>query len=233
VKKKAIVLLSGGLDSAVSLWWARSRGYSCRALSFDYGQRHKKELVQARKLARVAGIPFDTVHIQLPWSRSSLTNKSQKLPTHSLAQISKNGVPSTYVPARNTLFLSFAMSLADEEKATALVIGANAIDYSGYPDCRWPFLKAFERVANLGSKIGTDGKMKIKILAPLVRLNKKQIVQLGQKLKVPFELTWSCYQGGRRTCGHCDSCLLRAKGFQEAGIEDPASAKATGGKRRP
>lgn len=218
--KKAIVLLSGGLDSAVSLWWAKKSGFTCRALSFDYGQRHKKELTQARKLAHAAHVPWEKVTIRLPWSRSSLTNKKTKLPSHKLSEIAQAQIPSTYVPGRNTLFLSFAMSVADQTGSNAIVIGANAIDYSGYPDCRGPYLKAFERVANLGTKSGTQGKIPLKVLAPLVHLNKKDIVKLGLTLKVPFALTWSCYKGGRRPCGWCDSCVLRAKGFSEAGIHD-------------
>lgn len=219
--KKAVVLLSGGLDSAVALWWAKKNGYRCRALSFDYGQRHRRELKNARAIARFAGISHDVVRLRLPWSESSLTGKNRKIPRHRLSEIAKSGIPSTYVPGRNTLFLSFAMSLADEARTDAIVIGANAIDYSGYPDCRGPYLRAFERVANLGTKIGSTGMKRIRILAPLVRLTKKGIVRLGAKLKAPLRLTWSCYQGGRRPCGWCDSCLLRAKGFAEAGVSDP------------
>src|ERR1044071_2440389 len=189
MKKKAIVLLSGGMDSAVALWWARRAGYACRALSFDYGQRHKKELVLSKKLARAAKIPWELIKIRLPWSQSSLTNKKSELPTHKISEMARSGIPSTYVPGRNTLFLSFALSLADQTESEAIVIGANAIDYSGYPDCRGPYLRAFERVANLGTKTGSQGKKKLRILAPLVKLTKKQIVQLGAKLKVPFELT--------------------------------------------
>ena len=222
MKKKAIVLLSGGMDSAVALWWARRAGYACRALSFDYGQRHKKELVLSKKLARAAKIPWELIKIRLPWSQSSLTNKKSELPTHKISEMARSGIPSTYVPGRNTLFLSFALSLADQTESEAIVIGANAIDYSGYPDCRGPYLRAFERVANLGTKTGSQGKKKLRILAPLVKLTKKQIVQLGAKLKVPFELTWSCYKGGKNPCGRCDSCQLRAKGFLEAKIGDPA-----------
>jgi 7-cyano-7-deazaguanine synthase len=222
VRKKAVVLLSGGRDSAVSLWWAKAHGYECRTISFDYGQRHKKELRQAARLAKKAGVAHETIRIRLPWSGSSLTDKKVALPHHKLAQIGRGGIPSTYVPGRNTLFLSFAMSLADEIQASALVIGANALDYSGYPDCRGPYLRAFERVANLGTRLGSEKKKKIKILAPLLRLSKKDIVELGFRLRAPLELTWSCYRGGRTVCGTCDSCLLRAKGFLEVGRPDPA-----------
>ncbi len=222
MRKKAVVLLSGGLDSAVSLWWAKAQGYECRTISFDYGQRHKKELRQASRLAKKAGVAHETIRIRLPWSGSSLTNKKASLPHHKLSQIGRGGIPSTYVPGRNTLFLSFAMSLADEIQASALVIGANALDYSGYPDCRGPYLRAFERVANLGTRMGSEEKKRIRILAPLLRLTKKEIVKLGLKLRAPLDLTWSCYTGGRKPCGTCDSCLLRAKGFLEARREDPA-----------
>jgi 7-cyano-7-deazaguanine synthase len=222
MKKKAVVLLSGGLDSAVALWWAKKQGFQISTVSFDYGQRHKNEIHHAQRLAHKAGVANQLISLRLPWSGSSLTNLKKNLPHHSLKEIAKKKIPSTYVPARNTLFLSFAMSLADEWQADAIVIGANAIDYSGYPDCRDPYLRAFERVANLGTKSGTQGHRKIKILAPLIRLTKKDIVKLGLQLKVPFQLTWSCYKGGRRPCGRCDSCQLRAKGFAEAQSIDTA-----------
>lgn len=211
-KGRAVVLLSGGMDSAVALWWALKKKWSCRALSFDYGQRHKRELKYARALARAAGVPWNLVRFKLSWSGSSLTNSGAPLPRRRLGKIPAS-IPSTYVPGRNTLFLSFALSLADQIKAQAIVIGANAIDYSGYPDCREPYLKAFEKVARLGTRLGTEGRQKISICAPLVRMSKSEIVNLGRKLGVPLEKTWSCYKGGARPCGRCDSCLLREKGF--------------------
>lgn len=211
---KAVVLLSGGLDSAVCLWWAKKRGWDCTALSFDYGQRHKKELRQAKILARKAHVRHHVVKFQLPWSKSSLTSKSAKLPQRPVVKMA-HAIPSTYVPGRNTIFLSFAMSLADQRGASALVIGANAIDYSGYPDCRGPFLRSFEKVAKLGSKSGAELKRNIKIAAPLLKLTKGQIIKLGKKLKAPIHLTWSCYKGGKKPCGVCDSCVLRNKGFNE------------------
>lgn len=217
MKKKAIVLLSGGLDSTVALWWALNRGYSVQALMFDYGQRHKKELIQAKKVAALAKIPYQVIRFQLPWSQSTLTKATSALPHQSLAAIARHRIPSTYVPGRNTLFLSFALSWADQIKADALIIGANALDYSGYPDCRPKFLKAFEKVASEGSQQGTEGKKSLLILAPLLRMTKAQIVTLGKKLQAPLNLTWSCYQGGKRPCRRCDSCQLRAKGFAEAG----------------
>ncbi len=221
MSEKAIVLLSGGLDSAVSLWWAMKKGWRCVALGFDYGQRHRRETAHAKKIAKLAGVPYQTVHFNLPWSRSSLTDRSFALP-HRTAEKIPATIPSTYVPGRNTLFLSFAMSLADQINARKIVIGANAIDYSGYPDCRGPYLNAFEAVARRGTRMGTELKQRIKIEAPLLKLTKADIVRLGLKLKAPLRFTWSCYQGGSKPCGRCDSCVLRAKGFSEVGVPDPA-----------
>lgn len=214
---KAVVLLSGGLDSAVCLWWALKKKWRCVALSFDYGQRHNKELKQAIRLAKKARVPHRIVRFTLPWSQSTLTNRSARLPRRSVEKMSRS-IPSTYVPGRNTIFLSFALSLADQEKASTLVIGANAIDYSGYPDCRGPYLRAFERTATLGSRTGTEGKKNIRIAAPLLHLKKSDIVRLGRRLGAPIEATWSCYQGGQKPCGVCDSCVLREKGFKDADL---------------
>jgi 7-cyano-7-deazaguanine synthase len=221
VSEKAIVLLSGGLDSTVSLWWAMAQRWNCSALGFEYGQRHHRETGHAKKVARLARVNYQGVKFRLPWSHSSLTSRSARLP-HRAAEKIPARIPSTYVPGRNTLFLSFAMSFADQIGATRLVIGANAIDYSGYPDCRGPFLNAFETVAKHGTRMGTELKRSIKIEAPLLKLTKADIVKLGVKLDAPMHLTWSCYQGGSRPCGRCDSCVLRAKGFAEAGHPDPA-----------
>ena len=221
MSEKAIVLLSGGLDSTVSLWWALKKGWKCSALGFDYGQRHCREIAHAKKIARLAGVPYQFVSFDLPWSRSSLTNKKTVLPRRTVEKIPKT-IPSTYVPGRNTLFLSFAMSFADQINARKIVIGANAIDYSGYPDCRGPYLNAFESVARQGTRMGAELKQRINIAAPLLKLTKADIVRLGFKLGAPLELTWSCYQGGSTPCGHCDSCVLRAKGFSEVGAADPA-----------
>lgn len=207
------------MDSAVALWWAREKGWRCRAVSFDYGQRHKRELANARDLARRARVPLDVIRFTLPWSGSSLTSKTASLPHRAVEKIPE-AIPSTYVPGRNTLFLSFAMSLADQIDAQAIVIGANAIDYSGYPDCRGPYLKAFAKVARLGTRLGAEKKKAISIHAPLIHLTKAGIVRLGIKLGAPLERTWSCYTGGKRACGRCDSCVLRAKGFLEAGAVD-------------
>jgi 7-cyano-7-deazaguanine synthase len=218
---KAIVLLSGGMDSATSLYWARSQGFQCRALSFDYGQRHAVELAFAERLARKAGCPWDLVRFRLPWTKtSSLLDRKKAVPHHRPSRIGQGGIPSTYVPARNTIFLSFALAACDATGAEAIVIGANAIDYSGYPDCRPVYFSAFKGVARTGTKQGVDGQAP-RILTPLLRLDKRRIAKLGARLRVPFELTWSCYGGGRAPCGKCDACLLRAKGFEEARLFDP------------
>ena len=220
--KKAVVLLSGGLDSTTALYWSLKKGYSPIALAVRYGQRHVRELRAAKLIAAQAKIPLHEVNLMLPWlGESSLTNARMKLPEVALAKIGTGGVPSTYVPGRNTMFLALAASLADAIGASAIVIGANALDYSGYPDCRPPFLSAFAKVAKLGTKRGSAGQP-LSVLAPLLHLDKKGIVRLAKKVGAPLSMTWSCYAGGRRPCGHCDSCQLRAKGFREAGIEDTA-----------
>lgn len=224
-KKKgiAVVLLSGGLDSTTALYWAKREYSSVIALSIRYGQRHVKELSAARAVARAAKVRLHEVVISLPWLQgSSLTNSSLRIPDMPLKKIGTGGVPSTYVPGRNTIFLSLAVSLSDAVGASAIVIGANALDYSGYPDCRPPFISAFGRVAVEGTKRGSEGKP-LRILAPLLRLDKKGVVNLARRVGAPLRLTWSCYAGGARQCGRCDSCKLRAKGFREAGVPDPAA----------
>ena len=226
---KAVVLLSGGLDSATTLYLARSRGYRCFGLLFDYGQRHRRELRSAQALAGAAGCPAQMVKVPLPWGGSALTDRRLKIPTRrSLRTIAQarhspggQGIPATYVPARNTIFLALALSYAETIGARAIFIGANALDYSGYPDCRPAYYRALQRVARLGTKAGAAGRP-IQIVAPLLRKSKAQIIRLGKRLRVPFELTWSCYQGRRHPCGCCDSCLLRTLGFREAGFPDPA-----------
>jgi 7-cyano-7-deazaguanine synthase len=220
--RKAVVLLSGGLDSTTALYWAKAKGYAPVALAVRYGQRHVRELAAARAVARRADVPVHEVSLALPWlGVSSLTNKSLKLPKIALAKIGRGGIPSTYVPGRNTMFLALAASLADAIGAHAIVIGANALDYSGYPDCRPPFLNAFSKVAKLGTRVGAEGGS-LSVLAPLLRLDKKGIVRLARRVGAPLGLTWSCYEGGAKPCGTCDSCQLRAKGFREARTEDPA-----------
>jgi len=203
--KKAIVLLSGGLDSSTTLYLAKKQGYKCYVLIFDYGQRHRKELRSAVAVAKRASVAYRVLRIKLPWKGSALLDKGIKVPRDR----GFKGIPATYVPARNTIFLSFALSYAEAIGAKAIFIGANAIDFSGYPDCRPSFFKAFQKVIETGTKA-----KKIKIEAPLLRMTKAQIVRLAMKLKVPVELTWSCYQGGEEPCGVCDACRLREKGFR-------------------
>lgn len=219
-KKKAIVLFSGGLDSTTCLYWALAHGYECEALTVSYGQRHDREILAAQMIARNLGVKLHLITLNLPWlaSSSSLLDKNQQIPDVALEDIPNEGIPSTYVPGRNLMFLSIAGSLLDSVGADAIIAGPNAIDFSGYPDCTPAFFKAAADALNRGTKMGvTEG---IEVLAPLMRLSKTQIVQLAAQLKVPFELTWSCYAGGKKPCGHCDSCKLRAKGFAEAGVRD-------------
>jgi 7-cyano-7-deazaguanine synthase len=220
IEKKAVVLLSGGLDSATTAFIARKMGFSVFCLLFDYGQRHKKEVLSAIRLAEKEGFPFEVVKFKMPWGGSSLLDKEIGIPKkRSLGEI-KEEIPSTYVPARNTIFIAFGVSYAEAIGASAVFIGANAIDFSGYPDCRPSYFKAFEKLISEGTKAG-----EIKIETPLLNKTKMEIIKLGIDLGVSHELTWSCYDGGEEPCGECDSCLLREKGFQEAGIIDPASKK--------
>ena len=218
---KVICLLSGGLDSTTVLYFAKAAGHDIDALTLHYGQLHAKEIDFAKEIVKSLGIAHYLIPISLPWGGSALLDKSVPLPKNRDEKTMSGGIPSTYVPFRNSIFLSFAVSAAEAVKAEKIFIGANALDYSGYPDCRPEYFEAFEKTIAAGSKAGAEGK-RISIEAPLLRMSKKEIVQLGQKLKVPFEKTWSCYQGGGRPCGQCDSCLLRAKGFMEAGISDPS-----------
>ncbi len=222
-KRKAVVLFSGGLDSTTALCWALAGGYECLAVSFDYGQRHDRENASARAIARRLGVQLYGIKLDFPWFAScALVNKKLKLPDVKLARIGRKGeIPSTYVPGRNLVFASIGFSLADAVNADAVVLGPNVVDYSGYPDCRPEFYRALQRAAAAGTRRGAGGKP-IKILTPLIKLSKAGIARLGVKLGAPLELTWSCYSGGKRPCGHCDSCKLRAKGFAEAGLEDPA-----------
>lgn len=217
--KKAVVLFSGGLDSSTCLAWAINEGYKCTAISFFYGQRHDRENKAARKIASILKVPLIELNLSFPWLKSSsLVDKDKKIPKGS---IRKTDIPSTYVPGRNLVFASIGVSLADSIGAQAVVMGPNAIDYSGYPDCRPDFYKALNKAINLGTKNPILGK-KIKIMTPIIHKSKAEIVRLAIRLKVPLKYTWSCYAGGRKPCGHCDSCKLRAKGFEEAGLKDPA-----------
>jgi 7-cyano-7-deazaguanine synthase len=205
---KAVVLLSGGLDSTTVFYDAQSRGYHCHCLIFDYGQRHKKEIKCAVRIAKRLACPYQIIRIVLPWDASSLVDHKQSIPVKQ-ARAASGALPSTYVPGRNTLFISFALSYAETVGAGTIFIGANAIDYSGYPDCRPRYYTALNRVFD---ELGTG----VTIKTPLIRLSKAQIIRLGNRLGVPYGLTWSCYQGGKKPCGVCDSCRFRVKGFQEA-----------------
>jgi 7-cyano-7-deazaguanine synthase len=219
---RAIVLLSGGLDSATTLLIARQQGFEVFALSFDYGQRHLVELERARQLAaRYGAREHRVLHLDFPARETSaLTDPSLAVPKQSLG---KEAIPVTYVPARNTLFLAHAVALGEALGAGDIFIGANALDYSGYPDCRPEFLEAFQNTANLGTKAGVQGKLNFRIHAPLLRMTKGEIVTRARELGLDFALTSSCYDPSPegRPCGACDACLLREKGFQEAGILDP------------
>jgi 7-cyano-7-deazaguanine synthase len=221
LNKKAVILLSGGLDSATVLYWAVNKGYRAQALIFDYGQRHRREVGSAKALCKKAGVPYRAISINLPWQGSSLLDKKSVLPKAKTVKDIGAHIPSTYVPGRNTLFLSYGLSLAEAAGAGAVMIGANALDYSGYPDCRPDFIAAMAKVFRLGTRAGRQGRP-IRIIAPLLKLTKAQIIKLGNKLGVPYKLTWSCYSGGEKPCGTCDSCLLRAKGFSETKKKDPA-----------
>lgn len=214
--KKAIVLLSGGLDSSTALFLAKKKGYKAYCLIFDYGQRHKREIQSAKKIAKAAKCRYEVIRINLARKGSSLLDKSKKVPVRKKIK----GIPSTYVPARNLIFLSLALSFAESNNAQAIFIGANQVDYSGYPDCRVGFYKALQTVIKKGTKTGVEGRA-IKILTPLIKKTKQEIIKLGLKLGVPYKLTWSCYNGKKKPCGECDSCLLREKGFRKAGVNDP------------
>ncbi len=216
-KRKAVILLSGGLDSSTTLYYALLKGYDCRCLIFDYGQKHKKEIIQAKDVARRAGCQSICVKISLPWKGSALLDKKIAVPRR--RSLNVRGIPATYVPGRNIIFLSFAASYAEAIGAEKIFIGANAIDYSGYPDCRPEFISSYQAMLARGLKTSVEGK-RIKVVAPLIRLSKARIVQLAVKLKVPLHLTWSCYNGGSKPCGVCDSCRLRAQGFAQANIQD-------------
>jgi 7-cyano-7-deazaguanine synthase len=213
MKQKAIVLFSSGLDSTTVLYYAMSKGFECHCLIFDYGQKHSKEVNNAKKFAESLHLDYHIVKTSIPWDTSSLINKDKKIPEHK--QIKEGFVPSTYVPGRNTIFLSYAISYAETIKAKKIFLGINAVDFSSYPDCTPQYLKSMQQVM----KALNNG---IEICAPIEKYSKSQIIKLGTKLKVPYEKTWSCYNGKNKPCGKCDSCKLRAKGFKEAGIDDPA-----------
>jgi len=218
--KKAVCLLSGGLDSAVTAYVARHDGCAVYALSFSYGQRHDRELTSAQTIAREVGA-VDHKILRLPFDQiggSSLLG-SEPIPDHDYDDIGAE-IPPTYVPARNTIFLSFGLAWGEVIGADLLYIGVNAVDYSGYPDCRHEYIEAFQKLASVATKQAVDGHP-IRLQTPLISLSKADIVRLGARLHVPFEHTWSCYRGAAKACGRCDSCLLRLRGFQDAGIPDP------------
>jgi 7-cyano-7-deazaguanine synthase len=228
-RKCAVVLLSGGLDSATALAVAKRDGYEPYALSFDYGQRHLFELEAARRVAGAAGV---RQHIVLPlnlrlFGGSALT-ADLPVPKDRAESEMSHGIPVTYVPARNTIFLSIALGWAEALGASDVYLGVNALDYSGYPDCRPEYLQAFERMANLGTKAGVEGTATWRIHAPLIEMTKSQIIRTGTALGVDYSLTHSCYDpdAAGHPCGHCDSCRLRLKGFAEAGQTDPLAYPA-------
>lgn len=216
---KAVILLSGGLDSATIVAMAKAQGFACYTMSFDYGQRHRAELQAAERVARQLGV---VEHKVIGLDLNGIGGSALTDPNIAVPETPGEGIPVTYVPARNTVFLSLALGWAEVLGARHLFIGVNAVDYSGYPDCRPEFVEAFERLANLATKAGVEGDT-FKIEAPLQFLSKEQIVQAGSQLGVDYALTVSCYQADDegQACGRCDSCRLRAEGFKAAGISDP------------
>ncbi len=224
--RRAVALLSGGMDSAVAAAGVRSEGFEVHALSVDYGQRHRPELEAARRVANALGLAsFTRLAVDLSAIGGSALTADLAVPKDRDAAQIGTDVPVTYVPARNTVLLALALGAAEVRDAEALVIGATAVDYSGYPDCRPAFLEAFEATARLGTRRGAEGKP-LRVLAPLLRLSKADIVRRGLSLGVPFAATWSCYdaveRGGESLhCGRCDACRLRRRGFSEAGVTDP------------
>ena len=230
--RKAVVLLSGGLDSTTTLAIAKSQGFQPVTLSFDYGQRHRVELARAAKIARCLGAAEHRVlKIDLAALGGSALTADTPVPIgRSEAEMSA-GIPSTYVPTRNTIFLSFALALTEVIGAHDLFIGVNAVDYSGYPDCRPEYIAAFEKLANLATKAGVEGDSPFKIHTPLIDLTKAEIILQGLSLGVDYGLTHSCYAPDEQgvACGVCDSCLLRLKGFREAGAKDPVAYRDAGG----
>lgn len=221
--RKAICLLSGGLDSATCLALARREGYACYALSFDYGQRHRVELDAAARVARSLGAErHQVVEIGLDKFGGSALTADIAVPKARALDAMSQAIPLTYVPARNTIFLSLALAWAEVLESSDIFIGVNALDYSGYPDCRPEFIEAYERMANLATKAGVEDRTRLRIHTPLIRLSKAEIIRLAAELGVPFALTHSCYdpRPDGSPCGECDACLLRRKGFAEVGIED-------------
>jgi 7-cyano-7-deazaguanine synthase len=228
--KRAVVLLSGGLDSATVLAVARSEGYEPYALSFSYGQRHAWELEAAKRVAASIGVAeHRTIAFDLRTFGGSALTDDIAVPKGRTTQEMAGSIPTTYVPARNTIFLSFALAWAEVLGASDIYLGVNALDYSGYPDCRPEYIAAFEKMANLATKAGVEGRQALKIHTPLIALSKAEIIRLGSGLGVDYGLTSSCYDPSPTgaPCGQCDSCLLRQKGFRENGIEDPLRTRET------
>ena len=221
MKCTTIALLSGGLDSVTAAALAQEAGHKVIGLSFDYGQRHRRELSAATKLAKdLKLIEHQVISINLAsWGGSSLTDKNQKLPTEGVV---KNKIPNTYVPGRNTVFIAIGLSFAEARGANQLVIGINAMDYSGYPDCRPDYLKAYQKLANLSSKTGREGNG-IKLWAPLISWEKVKIIEEALRLNIPIESTWSCYSDKEIPCGKCDSCRIRNSALQKVGRQDLCS----------
>ncbi len=221
--KKGVVLLSGGIDSATTLAFAKRNGYDILALSFYYGQRHKIEIEAAKKIAKSFDVRHIILNLDMRNMRSALTDPSLDVPKkRSISEIG-SGIPKTYVPARNTIFLSYALGVCETFQIDTIFIGVNQIDYSGYPDCRKEFIEAFEKMANYALAACVEGKMRIKIETPLIEMKKSQIIKLGKEFGVDFALTISCYDPSEdgTSCGECDACILRKRGFLEAGVEDP------------
>lgn len=221
---KAVVLLSGGLDSSTVLYQAKADGCECYALSFNYQQRHQRELEAAKTIALSAGVQqHQIISFDLGlWGGSALTDQELEVPRDRAPSEMADSIPITYVPARNTIFLSFALAYAEALEAQRVYMGANALDYSGYPDCRPDYIQAMQQVFQLGTKQGREGNS-IKIITPLIDLKKTEIIELGNQLNVPWEKTWSCYQGGDKACGVCDACQLRLNAFRALGLTDPIS----------
>ncbi len=227
MSRKAVCLLSGGLDSSTCFAYARREGFECYALSFDYGQRHRVELEAAARVAAALGAAqHQVIQVDLRAFGGSALTADIAVPKGRNAAEMGRGIPVTYVPARNTVFLSFALAWAETLEASDIFLGVNAIDYSGYPDCRPEYVEAFEHMANLATRAGVEGRTRVKIHTPLIRMTKAEIVKLGRELGLDFGLTWSCYDPDERgrPCGACDSCLLRRKGFEEAGVADPVAS---------
>jgi 7-cyano-7-deazaguanine synthase len=221
---RAVVLLSGGLDSATTLAIAQRTGFECYALSFDYGQRHRVEIESARRVAEALGAArHEIVSFDLRQFGGSALTADIAVPKDRAPEAMTGRIPVTYVPARNTIFLSFALAWAETLGSSDIYIGVTAIDYSGYPDCRPEYVEAFERMADLATKAGVEGKQRFTIHTPLIRMSKAEIVETAMEAGVPLALTWSCYepQPDGAACGRCDSCQLRRRGFAEAGFADP------------